>query len=156
MVKADLPSHLGGGLAQKLGMIPSPVRVQMEYGAEAPRLPWRLSRVAGSEWAAAPRPLASENPKCPLEVLKVSFDQIGASGACALAGSLAEPTCRLLGLRTDALRQLVPATHHGECNRVRGVVVTSVQSIANMQLWKQYSFKRQQNAQAIRAHQACP
>merc|ERR1712048_1408524 len=56
----------------------------------------------------------------------------------------------------ETLRQLVPRGHHAECQHMREVRVTGVYRVANMNLWRQYSLKRQQIGQALRTRHSCP
>ena len=65
------------------------------------------------------------------------------------------PKPHLIPVVQDALRQLVPADHYGECGRMRNIIVTNVQAVANMRLWKQYSLQRSQIAQSISTRRDC-
>lgn len=53
------------------------------------------------------------------------------------------PRSHLVPVLQRILRELVPESHDAECDRVRTAVVTSVEAVANMPLWRQYAFRRQ-------------
>lgn len=66
------------------------------------------------------------------------------------------PRPHLVEPMQTALRSRVTRDHVAECDCMRRVVVTSVEEVINMRVWKQYLLRRQQTVEVLSSRWSCP
>lgn len=62
----------------------------------------------------------------------------------------------LIPLAQEALRCLVPEGHPPECRQMQQAVVTAVEQVSNVSLWKKYMLTRKEFIEALQHRRECP